>query len=326
MDAQVLARPARKPRHDRAAGRGPDGARPPEVGDALLRLYLDDIRQIPLLGADDEVRLAKLIERGRQAEEELAAGRGGADARADLLAGALAHQHLTEANLRLVVSVARRYARRGVPLMDLIQEGNAGLLRAVDKFDGCLGFRFSTYATWWIRESLGRAVVEDAGTMRVPVHVAAQATRIANTRAELHQEQGHEPTIGDVAARAAVSIKQVQVISRLTRAPVSIDRPGDNDERPLADALPDYETAPVEQVVLERVRAQIVRSVLGALSARERWVVDRRFGLNDDEEATLAQIGRELHVSRERARQMLGEALEKLRMPACAVDLVELNG
>jgi RNA polymerase primary sigma factor len=292
----------------------------------LLRLYLDEIGLIPLLRANDEVRLAELIERGRRAEEQLAAGSGPTAARADALAGALARKHLTEANLRLVVSLARRYTHRGVPLMDLIQEGNAGLLRAVEKFDGHLGFRFSTYATWWIRESLRRAVVEDAGAIRVPVHVAAQVARIANARADLHQTNGLEPSVADVAARAAVSTQQVYAVACITRSPVSIDQSGEDDESALADTLPDYATAAVEHVVLEHVRAEVVRAAVDTLSARERWVVDRRFGLKDDDEASLAQIGRELHVSRERARQLLGEALEKLRMPACAVDLMEMTG
>jgi RNA polymerase primary sigma factor len=285
---------------------------------------------VPLLTAQDEVRLSQAIERGRKASEQPQA-ESLTDAEcqeleATVREGELARAALTDANLRLVVSVARRYSNRGVPLIDLIQEGNLGLLRAVEKFDWRRGFKFSTYATWWIRQAVSRAIADDARTIRIPVHLYDVVNRMARISSQLHQELGREPTDEEVGEALQISAERVRELNQVLPQPISLDGfVGDDQDTRLSDVVADENSVNLESVAEHRLLAEQIRDTLMTLTPRERQVIERRFGLTDDHDETLTAIGREIGVTRERIRQIESTALRKLRHPSRAKRLRPFN-
>jgi RNA polymerase primary sigma factor len=288
-----------------------------------LPLYLQEIGRVPLLTAADEVRLSQAIERGREAAERLEREDFAPHERDELeqlvCDGHAARADLCAANLRLVVSVARRYSNRGVPLIDLIQEGNLGLLRAVEKFDWRRGFKFSTYATWWIRQAVTRAIADDARTIRIPVHLFDVVNRMARITGQLHQEFGREPTDAEVGAVLQISPERVRELAQVLPHPVSLDGlVGEDQDTRLSDVVADENAINLEAAAEFQLLADQIQDTLLTLTPRERRVIERRFGLTDDEEHTLTSIGREIGVTRERIRQIESTALKKLRHPSRA--------
>ncbi|HEU4425707.1 MAG TPA: RNA polymerase sigma factor SigB [Pilimelia sp.] len=295
----------------------------------LVRAYLNGIGRTRLLTAVQEVDLAKRIEAGLFAEEklgseDLADAELHAELRADLATvvaeGRAAKDHLLEANLRLVVSIAKRYTGRGMAFLDLIQEGNLGLIRAVEKFDYAKGYKFSTYATWWIRQAITRAMADQARTIRIPVHMVEQVNRMVRTRRDLSTRLGREPTVGEVAA--AMGVPELQVIELISydREPVSLDQTvGEDGESPLGDFVAgvDPRAEPADAVSQGQLRSE-VEIVLATLSQREQAVIRLRFGLDDGRQRTLDEVGREFGLSRERIRQIEKVTLLKLRHPSRA--------
>jgi RNA polymerase primary sigma factor len=293
-----------------------------DVGEALP-LYLREIGRVPLLTAADEVRLSQAIERGRDAaarlRNEALSDDEITEVEAEVREGEVARAALTDANLRLVVSVARRYSNRGVPLIDLIQEGNLGLLRAVEKFDWRRGFKFSTYATWWIRQAVSRAIADDARTIRIPVHLYDVVNRMARISSQLHQELGREPTDEEVGAALQISVERVRELNQVLPTPISLDGfVGDDQDTRLSDVVADDNATNLEAAAEERLLQDQIRDTLMTLTPRERRVIERRFGLTDDHDDTLTAIGREIGVTRERIRQIESTALRKLRHPSRA--------
>ncbi len=291
----------------------------------IVPLYLQEIGRVSLLTGEDEVRLAQAIETGRDASEryerdaELLSEEEKDELDRLIRAGEAARDHLTQANLRLVVSVARRYMHRGVALSDLIQEGNLGLIRAVEKFDWRRGFKFSTYATWWIRQAVTRAIADDARTIRIPVHLVDLLNRIARTTGHLHQELGREPTYEEVAKALDIPAERVRELARVTPVPVSLDGyVGDDQDILLSDVVPDEQARNLEDAAEYRLLRDQLDTTLSTLSPRERYVISHRFGLEGDREATLTEIGRSVGVTRERIRQIEAVALRKLRRPSRA--------
>jgi RNA polymerase primary sigma factor len=299
-----------------------DAASADGAGEAMA-LYLREIGRVPLLTAADEVRLSQAIERGRAAAERLREQTVSAAERDELEAlvheGDVARASLADANLRLVVSVARRYSNRGVPLIDLIQEGNLGLLRAVEKFDWRRGFKFSTYATWWIRQAVSRAIADDARTIRIPVHLYDVVNRMARVSSQLHQELGREPTEAEIGAALQLSPERVRELSQVLPQPVSLDGlVGEDQDTRLSDMVADENATSLELAAEYRLLAERIRDTLLTLTPRERRVIERRFGLGDDNDESLTAIGREIGVTRERIRQIESTALRKLRHPSRA--------
>ena len=299
------------------------------VGEALP-LYLREIGRVPLLTGKDEVRLSQAIENGREAVEQLQVEVLSDQQRLDLETtardGDAAREALTDANLRLVVSVARRYSNRGVPLIDLIQEGNLGLLRAVEKFDWRRGFKFSTYATWWIRQAVSRAIADDARTIRIPVHLYDVVNRMARISGQLHQELGREPTDEEVGAALEISAERVRELNQVMPQPISLDGfVGEDQDTRLSDVVADDNATSLELAAEQRLLADQIRDTLLTLTPRERHVIERRFGLTDDTDETLTSIGREIGVTRERIRQIEATALRKLRHPSRAKRLRGFN-
>ncbi|MEU4469955.1 RNA polymerase sigma factor SigB [Micromonospora sp. NPDC023888] len=288
----------------------------------LVRAYLNGIGRTKLLTAAQEVDLARRIEAGLFADEKLRTCTPvSEELRADLelvvAEGRAAKDHLLEANLRLVVSIAKRYTGRGMAFLDLIQEGNLGLIRAVEKFDYAKGYKFSTYATWWIRQAITRAMADQARTIRIPVHMVEQVNRMVRARRELAVTLGREPTVAEVAR--ALEIPEVQVIELISydREPVSLDQAvGDDGESALGDfvASVDPRTEPVDAAAQGELRNE-VSIVLATLSQREQAVIRLRFGLDDGRQRTLDEVGREFGLSRERIRQIEKVTLLKLRAP-----------
>ena len=290
------------------------------VGEALS-LYLHEIGRVSLLSANAEVQLAKAIEAGALAAKRLERGEAlsQSEARsleATALSGRVARARLIEGNLRLVVSVARRYANRGVPLGDLIQEGNTGLMRAVEKFDYRRGFKFSTYATWWIRQAVTRALSDQARTIRVPVHMVENVNKYARVTSGLLQQLGRDPTVEEIGQAMEVSADQVREIGRLLSQPLSLDSAvGDDGESVLSELIRDENSLDMDQAAARAMLRLQLSAVLSSLSARERRVVELRFGLDGDRVCTLTEIGDELGITRERVRQIEARALRKLRQP-----------
>ncbi|MFI6263913.1 RNA polymerase sigma factor SigB [Micromonospora sp. NPDC051006] len=292
------------------------------VSTDLVRAYLNGIGRTKLLTAAQEVELAKRIEAGLFAEEKLATCTPVSDElRADLALivteGRAAKNHLLEANLRLVVSIAKRYTGRGMAFLDLIQEGNLGLIRAVEKFDYAKGYKFSTYATWWIRQAITRAMADQARTIRIPVHMVEQVNRMVRARRELSVALGREPTVAEVAR--ALDIPEFQVIELISydREPVSLDQAvGEDGESALGDfvAAVDPRDEPGDAAANGELRNE-VHIVLATLSQREQAVIRLRFGLDDGRQRTLDEVGREFGLSRERIRQIEKVTLLKLRAP-----------
>ncbi len=285
-----------------------------------IALYLREIDQVPLLTAEQEVELAKAIEAGRQAAQRLARPDLAPEERAALeeqvRAGEEARRRLTEANLRLVVSVAKKYIGRGVPLLDLIQEGNLGLARAVEKYDYRRGFRFSTYAHWWIRQAVTRAIADQARTIRIPVHMIELIGAVFRTARRLHQELGREPTAEEVAQALGTTPDRVRQAIRAAHQPISLETPiGEEEDDRLIDLVADRQTVAPVEAAEARSLGDVLRQFLAELSERERAVIEMRFGLRDGRAYTLEEIGAALNLSRERVRQIEAEALRKLRRP-----------
>ncbi|MCZ4608581.1 RNA polymerase sigma factor [Streptomyces sp. Lzd4kr] len=292
----------------------------------LFRQYLREIGRIPLLTAAEEVELARRVEAGLFAEEKL--GTPGLDGRLALdldrlvVMGRMAKRRLIEANLRLVVSVAKRYVGRGLTMLDLVQEGNLGLIRAVEKFDYARGYKFSTYATWWIRQAMSRALADQARTIRVPVHVVELINRVVRVQRRMLQERGYEPTPEEVADHLDLAPERVSEVLRLAQEPVSLHAPvGEEDDVALGDLIEDGDaTSPVESAAFLLLREHL-EAVLSTLGERERKVVQLRYGLEDGRPRTLEEIGRIFGVTRERIRQIESKTLNKLRDHAFADQL-----
>jgi RNA polymerase sigma factor (sigma-70 family) len=290
----------------------------------LVRVYLNEIGKVALLTAADEVDLAKRIEAGLYAEHLLAASNNFSaarkrDLRALVIDGDRAKDHLLRANLRLVVSLAKRYTGHGMPFLDLIQEGNLGLIRAVEKFDYTKGFKFSTYATWWIRQAISRAMADQSRTIRLPVHLVEQVNKLQRIRRELNQQLGREATHAELAVELDLSEERVRELVDLSRDLVSLDQTvGADDDAALGDFIAD-DTAPAAEAAVEAglMRRQL-QSVLSTLEAREAAVVRMRYGLDDGQPRTLDEIGRAFKLSRERIRQIERETMAKLRHPSRA--------
>jgi RNA polymerase primary sigma factor len=284
--------------------------------DDPVRMYLREIGRVPLLTAEEEVRLAQIMERGKI--ERLRADRlRVVPNRRFLDEGEEAQRRLTEANLRLVVSVAKKYIGRGMNLLDLIQEGNIGLIRAVEKFDYTKGYKFSTYATWWIRQAITRAIADQARTIRIPVHMVETINRLIRISRRLLQDLGREPTSEEIAEQMEISAEKVREIIKVSQEPVSLETPiGEEDDSHLGDFLEDHTAlAPAEAASHQLLKEQ-VEDVLDSLTERERKVLQLRFGLDDGRSRTLEEVGREFHVTRERIRQIEAKALRKLRHPS----------
>ena len=290
----------------------------------LVRVYLNEIGKVPLLTAADEVELAKRIEAGLYAEHLLTASNSFSaarrrDLRALVIDGNRAKDHLLRANLRLVVSLAKRYTGHGMPFLDLIQEGNLGLIRAVEKFDYTKGFKFSTYATWWIRQAISRAMADQSRTIRLPVHLVVQVNKLQRLRREMNQSLGREATDAELAVELDVPEERIRELIDLSHDLVSLDQTvGTDDDAALGDFIAD-DTAPAAEAAVEAglMRTQL-RSVLGTLEAREAAVVRMRYGLDDGQPRTLDEIGRAFKLSRERIRQIERETMAKLRHPSRA--------
>jgi RNA polymerase primary sigma factor len=313
----------------------PEPAEPPAAARAdtggpssdLFRQYLREIGRIPLLTAAEEVELARRVEAGLFAEEKLG---NTPDLDSELafdldrlvVMGRMAKRRLIEANLRLVVSVAKRYVGRGLTMLDLVQEGNLGLIRAVEKFDYARGYKFSTYATWWIRQAMSRALADQARTIRVPVHVVELINRVVRVQRRMLQERGYEPTPDEVAAHLDLAPERVGEVLRLAQEPVSLHAPvGEEDDVALGDLIEDGDAAsPVESAAFLLLREHL-EAVLSTLGERERKVVQLRYGLADGRPRTLEEIGRIFGVTRERIRQIESKTLNKLRDHAFADQL-----
>jgi RNA polymerase primary sigma factor len=319
---------------DRRDGRA-EIARRAATGD-LVRIYLREIGRVPLLTAQDEVELAKSIEAGLFAEETLrawpdgAAARGPRCERAELAQiaadGMHAKQRLIEANLRLVVSIAKRYIGRGLVFLDLIQEGNLGLIRAVEKFDYTKGYKFSTYATWWIRQAITRAIADQARTIRIPVHMVETINKMARIQRQLHQDLGREATPEEIAAEMSLPVERVAEIQRIAQEPVSLQSPIGEEDSDLGDFIEDADAVvPIEAAAFVMLQEQL-DCVLDSLSVREQRIIHLRFGLTDGHPRTLEEVGQEFGVTRERIRQIESKTLAKLRHPSRAQMLKEYLG
>jgi RNA polymerase primary sigma factor len=297
----------------------------------LVRIYLREIGKVPLLTAQDEVELAKAIEAGLFAQEVLhggcpqAVGDGPTVGELDIITedGVRARQRLIEANLRLVVSIAKRYIGRGMVFLDLIQEGNLGLIRAVEKFDYTKGYKFSTYATWWIRQAITRAIADQARTIRIPVHMVETINKMARVQRQLHQDLGREPTPAEVAIEMGMPADRVAEIQRIAQEPVSLQAPIGEEDSDLGDFIEDADAVvPIEAAAFMMLQDQL-EQVLDTLSPREQRVIQLRFGLIDGHPRTLEEVGRDFGVTRERIRQIESKTLIKLRHPGRAQMLRE---
>ncbi len=262
--------------------------------DDPVRMYLKEIGKVPLLTAQEEIDLAKRMEQGDE----------------------YAKQKLCEANLRLVVSIAKKYVGRGMLFLDLIQEGNLGLIKAVDKFDWTKGYKFSTYATWWIRQAITRSIADQARTIRIPVHMVETINKLIRVSRQLLQEQGREPTPDEIADEMGISVEKVREILKIAQEPVSLETPiGEEEDSHLGDFIPDDDApAPAEAAAFSMLKEQLV-DVLGTLTEREQKVLKLRFGLEDGRARTLEEVGKKFDVTRERIRQIEAKALRKLRHP-----------
>ena len=285
----------------------------------LVRVYLNGIGKTDLLSAEDEVELAQTIEVGLYAEYKLnnAEKLTRAEKRdLKILAreGKKARSHLLEANLRLVVSLAKRYTGRGMPLLDLIQEGNLGLIRAMEKFDYAKGFKFSTYATWWIRQAITRGMADQSRTIRLPVHLVVQVNKLSRIKREMYQSLGREATNEELSEESGIDENKIEMLLRQSRDPVSLDMPvGTDEEAPLGDFIEDAEATDAETAVVASMRHSDIRGVIDTLEKREQDVIRLRYGLDDGVPRTLDQIGRRFGLSRERVRQIEREVMAKLR-------------
>ena len=272
----------------------------PEISTDTLQLFLKDIGKVPLLTAAQEVELSKRIEQGDHS----------------------AKQAMVEANLRLVVSIAKRYRNQGLPFLDLIQEGTIGLVRAAEKFDWRKGYKFSTYATWWIRQAVARAIADKGRTIRMPVHVVEKLNKINRSERKLRAELAREPTAAEIAADLDLPLEEVEHIKRSAQTPVSLEKPvGDEDESEFGHFLTDESEPLPDEAAEVALRRDALRSILGALSPRERQVLELRYGLDGRQPRTLDEVGRAFNVTRERIRQIEHQSLKKLRALADAASV-----
>ncbi len=263
--------------------------------DDPVKVYLKEIGRVPLLSAEEEVELAI-----RMSEGDVAA-----------------KKRLSEANLRLVVSIAKRYVGRGMQFLDLIQEGNLGLIKAVEKFDHTKGFKFSTYATWWIRQAITRAIADQARTIRIPVHMVETINKVKKVNSQLLHENGHEPTNEQIAEKLEIPVEKVREIMRVAQEPVSLETPiGEEEDSHLGDFIPDEDAPAPSDVASHTMLKEQLAEVLSTLTPREEKVLRLRFGLEDGRSRTLEEVGKEFNVTRERIRQIEAKALRKLRHPS----------
>ena len=271
--------------------------------DDPVRMYLKEIGKVPLLTADEEIEIAKkMLEGGEEAEA--------------------AKKKLAEANLRLVVSIAKRYVGRGMLFLDLIQEGNLGLIKAVEKFDYTKGFKFSTYATWWIRQAITRAIADQARTIRIPVHMVETINKLIRVSRQLLQEKGREPQPEEIAEAMGISVEKVREIVKIAQEPVSLETPiGEEEDSHLGDFIQDDDAPPPAEAASFTLMKEQLMSVLDTLTPREKKVLSLRFGLEDGRQRTLEEVGQEFNVTRERIRQIEANALRKLRHPSRSTKL-----
>jgi RNA polymerase primary sigma factor len=289
--------------------------------DDTIGLYLKEVSRVPLLNAEEEVELAQRIERGRMAREELAKGNVNNKRRLELRKliedGWAAREHLITANSRLVISVAKKYMGRGVPFLDLIQEGNIGLIRATKKFDYRRGHKFSTYATWWIRQAVTRAIADQGRTIRVPVHMGDQINKLLRIQHQLTQRLGREPTVEELAIALDVPPKKVENMIQVARRPLSLETPTDDEEDSvLGDFIEDDEAPPPDDSATYNLLREHLEEVLNGLPPREVRILQLRYGLLDGQAYTLEEVGRKMGVTRERVRQIEAQALSRLRHPS----------
>ncbi|MCM1497488.1 MAG: RNA polymerase sigma factor RpoD [Clostridium sp.] len=288
-----------------------------------VRMYLKEIGKVPLLSAEEEIALAKKMEAGEIARQQMAEGvddlsKDAAKELEDLIEqGDVAKKKLAEANLRLVVSIAKRYVGRGMLFLDLIQEGNLGLIKAVEKFDYRKGYKFSTYATWWIRQAITRAIADQARTIRIPVHMVETINKLIRVSRQLLQELGREPSPEEIAEEMEIPVERVREILKISQEPVSLETPiGEEEDSHLGDFIQDENVpVPADAAAYTLLREQLVE-VLDTLTEREQKVLKLRFGLDDGRSRTLEEVGKEFNVTRERIRQIEAKALRKLRHPS----------
>ncbi len=288
--------------------------------DDTIGLYLKEVSRVPLLTAEEEVELAQRIERGRMAREELARGNVNMRRRTELRRliedGWAAREHLITANSRLVISVAKKYMGRGVPFLDLIQEGNIGLIRATKKFDYRRGHKFSTYATWWIRQAVTRAIADQGRTIRVPVHMGDQINKLLRIQHQLTQRLGREPTVEELASALDVPPKKVENMIQVARRPLSLETPTDDEEDSvLGDFIEDNDAPAPDDSATYNLLREHLEEVLNGLPPREVRILQLRYGLLDGQAYTLEEVGRKMGVTRERVRQIEAQALSRLRHP-----------
>jgi RNA polymerase primary sigma factor len=289
--------------------------------DDTIGLYLKEVSRVPLLTAEEEVELAQRIESGRSAREELAKGitntRRRMELRSAIEDGWAAREHLITANSRLVISVAKKYMGRGVPFLDLIQEGNIGLIRATKKFDYRRGHKFSTYATWWIRQAVTRAIADQGRTIRVPVHMGDQINKLLRVQHQLTQRLGRDPSVEELADALEVPPKKVENMIQVARRPLSLETPTDDEEDSvLGDFIEDDEAAPPDETATYNLLREHLSEVLNGLPPREVRILQLRYGLLDGQAYTLEEVGRKMGVTRERVRQIEAQALSRLRHPS----------
>ncbi len=291
--------------------------------DDMVGLYFKEIGQVPLLTSEEEIVLAKRIEAGRTAQQELDRENLVADSQSELrkvvLDGRAAREHLLCANFRLVISIAKKYIGHNMPFLDLVQEGNIGLMRAASKFNYRLGNRFSTYATWWIRQAITRAIADQSRTIRVPVHLADQINKLIRTNHQLTQELGREPTLADLATALDIPTSKAEQMMQAAHIPLSLDMPLDDEgDSELGDLIEDRKTSVPDEEVVSEILHNLLGDILQDLPPREVRILQLRYGLTDGRAYTLEEAGRKLGVTRERVRQIEAQALKRLRHPKCS--------
>ncbi len=319
FDYETWANPVgNNPAGNNPAGNNPAGS--VELGDSTS-LYLREMARVPLLNSEDELQIARAIESGRAAAKTLVRtnfleGETRQDLDARVASGLAAREHLIKANTRLVVSIAKRYMGRGVPFLDLIQEGNLGLMKAVEKYDLNRGFRFSTYATWWIRQTITRAISDQARTIRLPVHMGDRIRQIYRATHELEQSLGRAPALEEIAEAVGLSLQKLQWIMRVSRQPVSLESPvGEDEDSELGNFIEDeFSPTPIQTAYQSMLRDKL-NEILEDMPSREARVLRMRFGLDDGVEYTLEEVGQKFGLTRERIRQIEGKALRQMRHP-----------
>jgi RNA polymerase primary sigma factor len=296
--------------------------------DDSIGLYLKEMARVPLLSTQEEIRLAKLLEEGQAAQHRLSKDGQNPKERRELERvideGKAAREHLIKANTRLVVSIAKKYMGRGVPFLDLIQEGNLGLMKAVEKFDHTRGYRFSTYATWWIRQTITRAIADQGRTIRVPVHMSDRIRRLYKTSRRLEQERGRKPTPEEIAAELEMEPRKVRWMLKVSWRPLSLEKPiGEEEDNELGSFIEDNNSTTPTQSAYEHLLKEKMEEILATLTPREARILRLRFGLQDGKSYTLEEVGQKFGLTRERIRQIEGKALRRLRHPRRSRQLKE---